>query len=129
MISRLPSSGYLSWRPVQFHHTWWPGMRYGRIVMIELLWSIFDITLVLLLLALAWNTCSTRDVMRAVTLFIAMGLLLAIIWARLKAPDLALAEAVIGAGISGALLLSAIRDYPSTAIAVDRSPLMHSIIN
>ena len=66
--------------------------------MIELLWSIFDITLVLLLLALAWNTCSTRDVMRAVTLFIAMGLLLAIIWARLKAPVLALAEAVIGAG-------------------------------
>jgi energy-converting hydrogenase B subunit D len=77
--------------------------------MIELLWSIFDITLVLLLLALAWTTCSTQDVMRAVTLFIAMGLLLAIVWARLKAPDLALAEAVIGAGISGALLLSAIR--------------------
>jgi len=97
--------------------------------MIELLWSIFDITLVLLLLALAWNTCSTRDVMRAVTLFIAMGLLLAIIWARLKAPDLALAEAVIGAGISGALLLSAIRDYPSTAMVSQRSTLIEGIIN
>jgi len=97
--------------------------------MIEILWFMVDVMLVLLLLALAWTTCSSRDVMRAVTLFIAMGLLLAIIWARLKAPDLALAEAIIGAGISGALLLSAIRDYPSTAIAVDRSPLMHSIIN
>ena len=97
--------------------------------MIELLWSIFDITLVLLLLALAWSTCSTRDVMRAVTLFIAMGLLLAIIWARLKAPDLALAEAVIGAGISGALLLSAIRDYPSTSMVSHHSALIKGMIN
>lgn len=97
--------------------------------MIELLWSIFDITLVLLLIALAWNTCATQDVLRAVTLFIAMGLLLAIIWARLKAPDLALAEAVIGAGISGALLLSAIRDYPSTSMVSHHSKLMQGMIN
>lgn len=97
--------------------------------MIEILWLIFDIMLVLLLIALAWTTCSTSDVMRAVSLFIAMGLLLAIIWARLKAPDLALAEAVIGAGISGALLLSAIKDYPSTDIDSHRSPLTHGIIN
>ena len=96
--------------------------------MIELLWSIFDITLVLLLLALAWTTCSTQDVKRAVTLFIAMGLLLAIVWARLKAPDLALAEAVIGAGISGALLLSAIKDYPSNMVS-HRSTLIEGIIN
>ncbi len=97
--------------------------------MIELLWSIFDIMLVLLLLALAWTTCSTQDVKRAVTLFIAMGLLLAIVWARLKAPDLALAEAVIGAGISGALLLSAIKDYPATAMVRHRSRLIEGIIN
>ena len=97
--------------------------------MVELLWSIFDITLVLLLLTLAWTTCSTQDVMRAVTLFIAMGLLLAIVWARLKAPDLALAEAIIGAGISGALLLSAISDYPSTTEVTHRSRLTEGIIN
>jgi len=97
--------------------------------MIELLWFVFDIILVLLLLALAWSTCSTQDVMRAVTLFIAMGLLLAIIWARLKAPDLALAEAVIGAGISGALLLSAIKDYPSTITVSHRTPVMQGLIN
>ena len=97
--------------------------------MIELLWSIFDISLVLLLLALAWASCSTQNMMRAVTLFIAFGLLLAIVWARLKAPDLALAEAVIGAGVSGALLLSAIRDYPSTTPVSKRSPLVEWIIN
>ncbi len=97
--------------------------------MIEILWFIFDSMLVLLLLALAWTTCSTQDVMRAVTLFIAMGLLLAVIWARLKAPDLALAEAVIGAGISGALLLSAIKDYPANVTVSDRTPLMRGMIN
>jgi len=99
--------------------------------MIDLLWSIFDISLVLLVLFLAWATCSTQDMMRAVTLFIALGLILAIIWARLKAPDLALAEAVIGAGISGALLLSAIKDYPSTTTEMPsrRSSLVEWIIN
>lgn len=71
----------------------------------------FDILLLLILLALAWLACNTREIKRAVTLFVAFGLLLAVIWARLKAPDLALAEAIIGAGISGALLLKAMRDY------------------
>ena len=97
--------------------------------MIEILWLLFDFILVILLLALAWTTCSAQDAKRAVTLFIAFGLLLAITWARLKAPDLALAEAVIGAGISGALLLSAIKDYPSRQAGRDRSRLMTGIIN
>jgi len=97
--------------------------------MIEILWSFFDITLVILLLALAWFTCATQNIVRAITLFIALGLLLAIIWARLKAPDLALAEAVIGAGISGALLLSAIKDYASTNTGSEQSALVKWIIN
>lgn len=97
--------------------------------MIEFLWSIFDISLVLLILVLAWAACSTHDMMRAVTLFMALGLILAIIWARLKAPDLALAEAVIGAGISGALLLSAIKDYPKTTMSEERSSHVEWIIN
>ena len=40
--------------------------------------------------------------------FIAFGLLLALAWVRLEAPDVALAEAAIGAGLTGALLLSAL---------------------
>lgn len=70
----------------------------------------FDILLVALLVAMAWITCSSQNRQRAVSYFIGFGLLLALAWARLKAPDLALAEAIIGAGISGALLLAAIRD-------------------
>jgi len=97
--------------------------------MIEALWFSFDLILVLMVIALAWSACETQNMMRAITLFIAMGLLLAVCWARLRAPDLALAEAVIGAGISGALLLSAIRDYPAEPQHDAPSPLSRWIIN
>lgn len=48
-----------------------------------------------------------RDPRAAAIQFIAFGLLLAIAWVRLAAPDVALAEAAIGAGVTGALLLDA----------------------
>jgi energy-converting hydrogenase B subunit D len=47
-------------------------------------------------------------VFHAVVLFIVFGLLMALAWARLGAPDIALAEAAIGAGLTGALLLDAV---------------------
>ena len=75
-------------------------------------WLLLDLILALLVLALGWASLASPDLKRGVTLFIAFGMLLALIWARLRAPDLALAEAVIGAGLTGALLLSALRDDP-----------------
>jgi uncharacterized MnhB-related membrane protein len=70
-------------------------------------WAL-DGLLALLLLWLAWRTLSTRALFRAVVLFIAFGLVLALIWARLYAVDVALAEMAIGAGVTGALLLAAL---------------------
>jgi len=70
-------------------------------------WAL-DCLLALLLLWLAWRTLSTRALFRAVVLFIAFGLVLALIWARLYAVDVALAEMAIGAGVTGALLLAAL---------------------
>ncbi|MFN3331630.1 MAG: Na(+)/H(+) antiporter subunit B [Caldilinea sp.] len=68
--------------------------------------DIFDITLVVILLACAWLALTTPDLLRAVVLFIAFGLLAALAWVRLQAPDVALAEAAVGSGLTGALLLS-----------------------
>lgn len=65
----------------------------------------FDVILAAGLPVLAWYVLHTRDLFKAVVLFIAYGLLIAIIWVRLHAPDVALAEAAIGAGLTGALLL------------------------
>ena len=59
------------------------------------------------LLWLAWRTVTTTPLFRAIVLFMVFGLLMSVTWARLGAPDVALAEAVIGSGITGALLLGA----------------------
>lgn len=70
--------------------------------------QLFDITLSILLLTLAGTALHARHLYTGVIMFIAFGLLLAITWARLGAPDLALAEAAIGAGLTGVLLLAAL---------------------
>lgn len=69
---------------------------------------IFDLLLVAALLWSAVRALTTPDLFRAVVLFIVFGLLMALAWARLDAPDIALAEAAIGAGLTGALLLDAV---------------------
>jgi multisubunit Na+/H+ antiporter MnhB subunit len=71
-------------------------------------WAL-DGVIVLLLLGLVARIVLTRDLFEAVVLFIAFGLTLSLAWVRLGAPDLALAEAALGAGVTGALLLNAYR--------------------
>ena len=72
-----------------------------------LAWS-FDALIGLGLLWLAWRALACPDLFKAVVLFIAFGLVLALAWVRLEAPDVALAEAAIGAGLTGALLMTAL---------------------
>jgi len=67
---------------------------------------LLDALLVMILLWLAWAALSSRDLFRGIVLFIAFGLVLSMVWARLDAPDVALAEAAIGAGLAGALFLA-----------------------
>lgn len=68
----------------------------------------FDLVLAVLVPFLAWRVLATEDLFRAIVLFIVFGLLLALVWVRLQALDVALAEAAIGAGLTGALFLSAL---------------------
>lgn len=70
---------------------------------------IFDLTIALTLVWLAWHLLASADLFKTVVLFISFGLLMALVWVRLKAPDVALTEAAIGAGLTGAILLSALR--------------------
>ena len=67
-----------------------------------IVWSFIDMLLAVALLALGWASLASKDSRRAVVLFIGFGLLLALVWVRLRAPDIALAEAAIGAGLTGA---------------------------
>jgi len=69
--------------------------------------GMLDVVLALALIGLAWGALASVDLFKAVVLFIAFGLVMALVWVRLNAPDIALAEAAIGAGLTGALLLAA----------------------
>jgi multisubunit Na+/H+ antiporter MnhB subunit len=68
--------------------------------------QLFDCLLGLSLVLVATGMLIGRDLFRAIVLFILFGLLLTIAWCRLDAVDIALAEAGIGAGLTGALLLN-----------------------
>ena len=86
--------------------------------------ALLDAVLAAFALALAGWTVVTRRSFDAVIGFVALGLLLTLIWVRLGAVDVALAEAAIGAGLGGVLLLGAharLRDGADTATdAADR---------
>jgi multisubunit Na+/H+ antiporter MnhB subunit len=67
----------------------------------------FEIGLAALLLAIAIWTIAAHATFAAVVLFVVYGLLLALVWVRLAAVDVALTESAIGSGVTGMLLLGA----------------------
>ena len=73
--------------------------------------------LALLLLALAVWTIVARDAFAAVAGFIAYGLLLTLAWVQLSGVDVALTEAAIGGGLTGALLIGAVARLRDTETA------------
>ena len=66
---------------------------------------IFDVLLGVAVVALAIGSLVVRDLFTGIVLFVIFGLLSALAWVRLSAPDVALAEAAIGTGVTGALFL------------------------
>ncbi|MFO7921455.1 MAG: hydrogenase subunit MbhD domain-containing protein [Nioella sp.] len=67
---------------------------------------LLDVTLCAFVLGIALATVLGRGVFRAVVFFIVYGLLLSVLWVRLDAVNVALAEAAIGGGLTGVLLLT-----------------------
>lgn len=67
----------------------------------------FDLLLCGLILGTALAAVAARDVFGSVVFYIVYGLMAAIAWVRLGAVDVALAEAAIGAGLTGVLVVGA----------------------
>lgn len=67
-----------------------------------------DLALAAAVLAVAVWSLRVRSNFSAVLGFVAFGLLLALVWVRLSAIDVALTEAAIGAGATGVILLFAV---------------------
>lgn len=83
--------------------------------------GIFDVLLIATLLWIAVGSLNENKLFKSVVMFIIFGLFMAIAWIRLGSPDVALAEAAIGAGATGALMLDAVghlrsrkTPYPAT---------------
>ncbi|MDW7774070.1 MAG: hydrogenase subunit MbhD domain-containing protein [Desulfobulbaceae bacterium] len=73
-----------------------------------ILLACFDLLLSITLIWLAWQLLRSTDIFKAIIFFICFGLLMSIAWVRMHAPDVALAEAAIGAGLTGPLFLAAL---------------------
>jgi len=68
----------------------------------------FDITLLLLLIACALAVIHTKDLLGAVVIFSTYSLVMCLIWQHRGAPDVAMTEAAVGAGVTTVLFLVAI---------------------
>jgi multisubunit Na+/H+ antiporter MnhB subunit len=81
----------------------------------------FEIVLAAVVLGLATWTIAVRETYPATVGFVAYGLLVALIWVRLDAVDVALTEAAIGGGLGGVVLLgAAARLRDAEAVASER---------
>jgi multisubunit Na+/H+ antiporter MnhB subunit len=81
-----------------------------------------DSGVALLVVAVAAWVVLSRHTFAAIVGFIAYGLLLALLWVRLKAPDVALTEAAVGGGLSGVLLIGAAARLAATDKAAPALP-------
>jgi multisubunit Na+/H+ antiporter MnhB subunit len=71
--------------------------------------TVFDVMLAAAILWTAWTALTAPDRTAAIAAFLVFGLFVGLSWVRLGAPDVAMAEAAIGSGLTGALLLRASR--------------------
>lgn len=85
--------------------------------------SILEIVLAAVVLGLGGWTIVARETFAATVGFVVYGLMVALIWVRLDAVDVALTEAAIGGGLGGVLLLGAAARLRATeADAVTETP-------
>jgi multisubunit Na+/H+ antiporter MnhB subunit len=84
--------------------------------------SFLDIGLALLVVLVALWTIAAQDLFASVVGYVAYGLLLALVWIRLYAPDVALTEAAVGSGVTGVLLITASKRLGALRIAALEAP-------
>ena len=70
--------------------------------------ELLNILLLLFLIVCAIGVAYIRDLLSAVILFSSFGLIMAIIWQQLGAPDVAMVEAALGTGVAALLMIAGI---------------------
>ena len=75
--------------------------------------DLIELMLLGLLVVCGISTCVSRNLLVSLVIFMAYSIIMSVVWVLLQAPDLAITEAAVGAGISSVLLfltLKKIRD-------------------
>ena len=70
---------------------------------------IFEILLLLFLIACAVTVSLTRRLWQAIVIFMSYSLVMSLVWVLLQAPDLAVTEAAVGAGVTGIMLFTVLK--------------------
>ncbi len=68
----------------------------------------FDIVLLLLLIGCALAVVRLKDLLAAAIVFSSYSLLMCLLWLHRGAPDVAMTEAAVGAGVTTVLFLTAV---------------------
>lgn len=80
--------------------------------------DLVELLLLGLLVICGISTCVSRNLLVSLVIFMAYSVIMSIVWVLLQAPDLAITEAAVGAGVSSVLLfltLKKIRDIRKEA--------------
>jgi energy-converting hydrogenase B subunit D len=70
--------------------------------------EILNVIIIIFLIFCAIAVEKTKDLISAVIIFSAYSLMMSVLWLILKTPDVALTEAVIGAGVTSLLFIAVI---------------------
>lgn len=87
--------------------------------------SAIELILCGLLIVCALATCLSRNLLVCLIILMAYSVIMSIVWVLLDAPDLAITEAAVGAGISSILLfitLKKLRDIRKEAEHEEKQP-------
>lgn len=75
--------------------------------------DITELMLLGLLLVCGIATCLSKNLLVSLVIYMAYSVIMSIIWALLEAPDLAITEAAVGAGVSSVLLFLTLKKIRS----------------
>ena len=71
--------------------------------------EVLNMILLLFIVVCAVAVAATKNLLSAVIIFMAQGLVVSIVWILLRSPDLAITEAAVGAGVSSILMFAALK--------------------
>lgn len=71
--------------------------------------AIFNIIVLVIMILGSIAAATTKNIVGSVIIFMVYSLMMAVLWQQMNAPDLAITEAAVGAGITSILFIITLR--------------------